>query len=192
MWFFGPTGPPHTTIQGICRSCDTGRLFDLEYFLIYLFTTMNSWVLPQCGRLPSKKNIGSQQTRGQPKVITLWTIFLRPKNVRSVPVIQAVSPVKSGHSVNMSHLWICWWRLCDRLHWQRFSITPRVTKHLDQSPLAKHCYWELGSRINNKWMMRLRTRLGARASLWFPLHLLIQCDGMLCWQVWFRFLRKIV
>lgn len=77
---------------------------------------------------------------------------------------------KSTHSVNMSHPWICWWRRRDQLLWQQFSVTPHVTKHLEHRPLARHWYWEPVSRINNKWMMRLRTRLGARASLWIHLH----------------------
>lgn len=80
-------------------------------------------------------------------------------------------PNKSSHSVNMSHPWICWLIRCDQLLWQPLNVTPCVTKHLEHRPLAKHWYWELLSRINNKWVMRLRTRLGARASLWFHLHL---------------------
>lgn len=97
-----------------------------------------------------------------------------PKNVCRAPVNHLMSSTdldKSSLSVNMSHPWICRLRRCDQLNWQPFNVTPHVTKHLEQRPLAKRRYWELASRINNKWVMRLRARLGARASLWFHLHL---------------------
>lgn len=82
------------------------------------------------------------------------------------PPLSSTDPDKTSHSGNMNHPWIRPLRRCDQRRWQPFNVTPRVTKHLDRCPLAKHWYWELSSRMNNKRMMRLRTRLATRASLW--------------------------
>lgn len=158
----------HTPTLILCctRSCVSGHLFVWALKLIGLFVHQDA----RCffASLCIKNHVCS----GNYKASQGYGILSFKIKHAKAYLLYPCEPVLSSTGLDTSsYPWICWLRHCDQLLWQQFSVTPHVTKHLELCPLAKLQYWEPASTINNKWMMRLRTRLGARASLWFHLHL---------------------
>lgn len=93
--------------------------------------------------------------RGKPTIITLWACV----NPLWAALTQTKQAIQGTWITPGSVVW-------DGVISASGNVTPHVTKHLDRCPLAKHWYWELSSRMNNKRMMRLKTQLATRASLW--------------------------
>lgn len=90
-----------------------------------------------CGAKTTRLRFG---IRGQPKVIALSPPSQLKANMCRAPAsrhLSSAGPDKSSRSANMSHPWICWWRRCDQLLWQRLNVTPCVTKHLERRPLCQ-------------------------------------------------------